>query len=106
MRGVEEQYGNAAGSVDTLDFSNTGDATYRQTVVSLPFVRTESAREREMGWSLREESMIGRPSRREGHTSSFRRSLKQRPWQVGPYHHGMARQVAGLQHSGSCEYIE
>ena len=47
MRGDEEQYGNAAGSVGTLDFSNTGDATYRQTVVSLPFVGTESARERD-----------------------------------------------------------
>ena len=72
MTGVEKQYGNAAGSVGTLAFSNTGDATYRQTVVSLPFVRTESAREREVGWSLREESMVGRPSRREGHTSGFR----------------------------------
>jgi len=47
VRGDEEQYGNAAGSVGTLDFSNTGDATYRQTVVSLPFVGTESARERD-----------------------------------------------------------
>lgn len=72
MRGVEKQYGKAASSVGTLDFSNTGDATYRQTVVSLPFVRTEIAREREVGWSLREESMIGRPSRREGHASGFR----------------------------------
>jgi len=80
VRGVEKQYGNAAGSVGTLDFSNTGDATYRQTVVSLPFVRTGSARETEMGWSLREESMIGKPSRREGHTSGFRRPWKQRTW--------------------------
>jgi len=47
VRRVVEQYGNAAGSVGTLVFSNTGDATYRQTVVSLPFVGTESARERE-----------------------------------------------------------
>jgi len=47
VRGVEKQYGIAAGSVGKLDFSNTGDATYRQTVVSLPFVGTESARERE-----------------------------------------------------------
>jgi len=74
VRRVVEQYGNAAGLVGTLVFFNTGDATYRQTVVSLPFVGTESAREREMGWSLREKSMIGRPSRREGHTSGFRQS--------------------------------
>lgn len=77
MRNAEIPCGNIGGSVGTLDFSNTGDATYRQTVVTLPFDENENARERERGetemaLSLREESVIGRPSRREGLSSGFR----------------------------------